>query len=283
MIAIRSCRDTPLADLHELMCAAFADYVLPMRPTQDQFRLMLRQRGFDAAFSKIAIENDKAVAFWFIGYDPAIPTSGYVVASGTIPSHRRRGLAKQVFARVRGALLDKRVASLELEVIDGNHGARKLYQSLGFRPQRDVACYTIPMPTPMLTSSASIIIKDASLNDLREDGVNLWDWTPTWQNDFRSLARISDQLVSLECRKDGELVGYAILIGPTATLAQISIRTDQRRKGIGTHLLARLHRKFGRKAIQVINADARDICLAGFIEKHGGSLETKQTVMHLQV
>ena len=56
MIAIRSCRDMHLADLHELMCAAFADYVegVTVGPTtggSERRSLAVAQAGLESVKS----------------------------------------------------------------------------------------------------------------------------------------------------------------------------------------------------------------------------------------
>ena len=50
-----------------------------------------------------------------------------------VPSHQRRGLAKQVLQCVLDHYQKQDVATITLEVRSRNQAARKLYESLGFK------------------------------------------------------------------------------------------------------------------------------------------------------
>jgi ribosomal-protein-alanine N-acetyltransferase len=52
---------------------------------------------------------------------------------GVVPSHQRRGLAKQVLQYVLDHYQNQDVATVTLEVRSRNQAARKLYESLGFK------------------------------------------------------------------------------------------------------------------------------------------------------
>ncbi len=282
MIAFGSCRDVPVPALHEAMAGAFADYVVSMSPALEQFAFMLRQRGYDPSLSQVAIADGRPVAFWIIGSDPQC-NGTYVIATGTTPDFRRRGLATQIFAHVRAALIERRAEWLELEVIDENRNARELYERLGFRPRRNVSCFTIPDAPMASASHAPAGIDDIPLSELQSRGPGMRDWPPSWQNGFASLARISDSLVCLGARAAGGLSGYGILIRPTATVAQITVHPNHRRQGVGTRLLMALYSANGSEPVRIINAEARDRAFSAFIRKCNGSEGPRQIVMRMPV
>jgi GNAT superfamily N-acetyltransferase len=53
-----------------------------------------------------------------------------------LPSHRRRGIAAQMFAEVEAIARERGACKLTLEVLSGNRSARTLYKKLGFDDYR---------------------------------------------------------------------------------------------------------------------------------------------------
>jgi GNAT superfamily N-acetyltransferase len=51
-------------------------------------------------------------------------------------SHRGRGIAARMFAEVEAIARERGACKLTLEVLDGNHAARTLYEKLGFAAYR---------------------------------------------------------------------------------------------------------------------------------------------------
>lgn len=237
---------------------------------------MLRQRGFDPALTWIARAEGKIVGFWIMGSNGQNSQAiAYTVATGTIPSHRGHGLAGQIFERMLANHRLRGLESIELEVIKENTSARKAYGKLGFEPERDVTCFTLPASPEKPTVS----IPPMPLEIIESAGPELWDWPPTWQNSLDALKRIEKD-IEIKGIYDGDvLLGYGAVIRPTAKLAQLAVRPDCRRKGLGSRILAALIAGAGSGGLQVINAYARDDGFAAFMEKNGGQAGTRQTVL----
>lgn len=284
MIAFQSCDALPIPILHQAMVSAFSDYLVSMSPTLQQFAFMLRQRGYDPSLSQVAVKDGRPVAFWIIGSDPKGSVGAYVIATGTTPEFRRHGLATQAFTHVRAALSKGRVAGLELEVIDKNTGARDLYERLGFELERTVTCFTVshsPEASGSIQPAGAVI--EVPFSELQNHGPHMRDWPPSWQNEFDCLARVSDSLICLGIKEAGDLSGYGILIPLTETVAQIAVAPNQRRRGVGTRLLAALFRANGSRPMRIINADADDRGFSSFVEYCKGAEGTRQFVMRLPI
>lgn len=87
----------------------------------------------------IAVEGDARVgAAWWRHFTSADPGYGYVaddvpeLGLAVLPSHRRKGVARALMARVIDRARSEGVPALSLSVEDGNDAARVLYESLGF-------------------------------------------------------------------------------------------------------------------------------------------------------
>ena len=251
-----------------------------MQPTPEQFRFMLRQRGFNQHLSWLARSDGEIVGFWLLGsHGGGRGKTAYVIATGTHPAHRGRGVATRVFECLSQDIGARGFETLELEVIDRNTAARRAYETLGFTAQRDVICYKLPLPRtdPPVHRSASI--GPVSLEMIRMSGAKLWDWAPTWQNSLDSLDRIEEDLEIIGVYAGEDLLGYGAVIRSTSTLAQLAVRADRRRQGIGSDILAALSARLDGDSLQIINASSGDNALAGFVARNKGTEGTRQIVL----
>ena len=280
MIEIAPYTEHDLDALREALCEAFSDYVVPMRPTPEQFRFMLRQRGFDAGLTWLARSNGRIVGFWLLGSNgEAQRESAYVIATGTVPDHRGHGIATDIFERMSPALVQGGVKRVELEVIDQNTAARNAYEMLGFTPQREAACFTLPTPNNGASTSAHPRIRPIPLEAIQMTGSRLWDWEPTWQNSLEALQRIKEDVEAVGAYNSEGLMAYGAVIRPTAKLAQLAVHRNRRRRGFGTEVLAALTTCVKCDSLQVINAEASDSGFSAFIERNQGIAGTRQFVL----
>ncbi|MFM9225625.1 MAG: GNAT family N-acetyltransferase [Actinomycetota bacterium] len=121
---------------------AFADHwgSAPMQPegwTQNTTGF-----GSHPATSFMAFDDDRVVAFltshrYDVDDEAVGKTIGWVDHLGTLPTHRRRGIASALITRALGAYRAEGWTHAAIEVDNDNPtGARGLYGSLGFAPWR---------------------------------------------------------------------------------------------------------------------------------------------------
>ena len=77
----------------------------------------------------VAVDGDTIVGTTMAGYDGR---RGWIYSVVVTPSHRRKGIASKLLALAEKALASLGCTKLNLQVRDGNKGAVKLYQSLGY-------------------------------------------------------------------------------------------------------------------------------------------------------
>ncbi len=284
MLKIIPCSDIEFDALHAALCEAFSDYLVPMKPTPNQFRFMLRQRGYDEDLSWLAISEGRIVGFWLIGSNGCTNRkTAYVIATGSLPEHRGQGIATAIFEPLCQNLAASGVENLQLEVIDQNIAARKTYEKLGFTPRREVACYKLPIPTRGSPVQNQVTAQPIPFETIELAASTTWDWHPTWQNSLEALGRIRDDLEIQGVYLGKELTGYGIVIRPTATLAQLAVHRDHRRQSIGTSILAALSLRLDTDHVQIINAEASDSGFAGFVAHNQGTARTRQIALSLKV
>ncbi len=241
---------------------AFSDYVVKLAPTREQLAEMTARRGYVPEASVGAFEDERLVAFTLNGIDG---DAGYDTGTGVVPSHRRKGLAKEMMERSCALLRERGCKRYVLEVIDANQKAHELYRSLGFEETRGLQCWSFEVQgaegRAQRADEASRSFDDAE------------DIEPSWQNSLSSIARAQDTHVTLALEH-----GHAIVFPGNGDLPRLLVEREHRRRGIGTRLLHAAAQTAG-KPLRIMNVDERDRGIAAFLEAVGA----KRTVRQLEM
>ncbi|MDP9190306.1 MAG: GNAT family N-acetyltransferase, partial [Acidobacteriota bacterium] len=144
---IRTLRIDDFDEMHRAFVDAFSDYVVPMKPPPEALREMFTRRGWVPELSSGIFEDDRLVAFTVNCLEG---TSGYDTGSGVIPSHRRRGLARQTMEHSIDLLREAGATRYALEVLEQNVAAAAMYRDVGFSETRRLDCWTLTsVPSPL--------------------------------------------------------------------------------------------------------------------------------------
>lgn len=255
---IRTLTHDDFEALYTAFTAAFNDYVVPFAITREQLAEMIARRGWVPELSVGVFEGGELVAFTVNCVEG---TRAYDSGTGVVPAHRRRGLGREVTER-SFALLRERCSEYVLEVIDVNTRAVELYKATGFEVTRGLQCwgYALRGETAEFESGgvASALHRDVA---------------PAWQNSDRSIARARAEHVTI-----GDERGYAIVFPGNGDLAQLAVRRDARRQGVGTRLLRAAAARAG-KPLRIMNVDERDAGIAAFLEHNGATRTVRQLEM----
>jgi ribosomal protein S18 acetylase RimI-like enzyme len=224
---------------------------------------MFTRRGWVPELSSGINENERLVAFTLNGFDDA---TGYDTGSGVIPTHRRRGLARQTVEHSIELLRDAGASRYLLEVLEPNVGAAALYRDVGFVETRRLDCWMYEKP--------AAIERDVSAQRRITDVEESWsDVQPSWQNTTASILRAQDDYVVI-----GDDDGYAIVFPSTGDLPQLAVRPEARRRGIGKRLLDSAAAIAG-KPLRILNVDSRDHGIEAFLAALGARRFVRQIEM----
>ena len=262
---IRTLQQDDFESLYAAFTAAFSDYVVPFAPAREQLAEMMTRRGWVSEASVGAFEEGAMVAFTLNGIEG---DRAYDTGTGVMPSHRRRGLGRELMER-SFELLRERCSSYVLEVIDTNMRAFELYSSLGFEVTRGLQSWTYESTSLRVDKSTS----STALDDLKTRRLDDFDIQPSWQNSDGSIARAKQAHVTI-----GDERGYAVLFPGSGDLAQLAVRRDERRKGLGTKLLQSAAAIAG-KPLRIMNVDEADLGIAAFLEHNGARKMVRQLEM----
>ncbi len=266
---IRTLTHEDFESLYAAFLAAFSDYVVPLTLTREQFLEMITRRGWLPEVSVGAFEGDSMVAFTINAVEG---DRAYDSGTGVAPTHRRRGLGRELMERSFALLRERGCTSYVLEVIDSNTRAVELYRAAGFEVVRGLQCWAYESQDRNLSQSRSDAdsLRPSDVETLRLEAS---DVAPAWQNSDRSIARAKARHVAL-----GDERGYAVVFPESGDLPQLVVRRDARRRGIGTRLLQSAAAVAG-KPLRILNIDESDAGIAAFLERNGARKTVRQLEM----
>jgi ribosomal protein S18 acetylase RimI-like enzyme len=238
---------------------AFSDYVIPFNPTREQLREMLTRRGWAPHLSAGIWDGARMVAFTLNGFEHR---AAYDSGTGVVPSHRRRGLGREMMDFVLPLLREAGAGRYVLEVIESNAPALALYREVGFQERRRLQCWSysteFPSPEPIARGAMH---------------PEYCDVEPSWQNSTESIRRAQDRFEVV-----GDEGGYAVVFPSNGDLVQLAVHPAARRRGLGTRLLRDAATIAG-KPLRIINVDDGADHITMFLDAVGARRTVRQVEM----
>lgn len=277
---IHSLEQLSPAALYDAWEDAFRDYERTW--SYDELRQLLQRRGYDPSLSFGAFDEGRLVSFilncpgTYYGKQTA-----YDAGTGTIKSHRGRGLVGKIFKASLPILKHAGMQQYLLEVLQHNTTAVSIYKSAGFGINRSFNYYVQSMDELLLSEKAlaeRYRLQDADLDQIQEM-IRMWDFEPSWQNSFDSIGRSLPDFIIKGVFEGDILIGYGITEPSSGDITQLAVAGEHRRKGIGTALLTELVKYNQHQAIKVINIDIKDAGSDAFLKNNGITVRGRQYEM----
>ena len=278
MITYRLLSSTEKNSLYECFLAAFSDYAVDMRMTQDQFQQRIIRDGVKLEISAGAFAEDRMIGFYMNASDTWLgkPTA-YDAGTGVIPAYRRQGVAKELFTFMVPRLKEASISHYLLEVLSANEPAVSLYRRLGFVDTRRLAVFRRSEPLKTLDELKEVAIRRVEQPDW-ELFKSFWDGYPSWQNSIEAVERIATDRVIICAYVDARCIGYGVVFKPGASLMQLAVAQTHRRKGIGSRILSALQREVP-ETLKVNNIDEGVKGMMAFFEANGFNMVLEQYEM----
>ena len=122
--------------LAELFTAGYEGYFTPMHVDAPTFRFMVDAWDIDLAKSRVALDGDEPVGVANLGVRG---DTGWIGGIGVVTKARRRGVGRLLME----ALLAEGPPTVQLEVLEQNEPAIRLYESLGFERTRVLEIWSL--------------------------------------------------------------------------------------------------------------------------------------------
>lgn len=277
MITYRLLSAADASALFACFLDAFSDYQVEMRMSEAEFQQRLARDGVRLELSAGAFAEGRMVGFYLnaLGQWQGTDTA-YDAGTGVIPTFRRQGVAKEIFAFVVPRLKEACLSQYLLEVLTGNHAAVALYRQLGFVETRRLAVFRRNEPVEMHD--------DKSIRRIEKPDWELfesfWDSYPSWQNSRDAVERVVDERLIVGAYVDSKCVGYGVAFAPGVSLMQLAVSPAHRRKGIATRILSALQREISAtESLKVNNIGDEMEGMRAFFEARGFRIILEQHEM----
>ncbi|WP_141733347.1 GNAT family N-acetyltransferase [Oligoflexus tunisiensis] len=282
----RTLESTPIHEIHQGFLDAFSDYIVDIRMPLPAFKEVNELRAVDYGLSMGAFAGHRLVGFTLNGQDQwQGKRTAYDAGTGVIPAWRGRGISRAIMESCFSVLEAQGFESYLLEVITSNEKAIKLYESLGFRTIRRLDCLMLRGPAQLEAADMDVSVVDVAKEQiaLLEDAC-LADaeqaFAPSWQNSWNTIKRRPDLFRLVACLERGTCLGYGVISAGRGGIAQLWVRSDRRRQGLGSRLLRELiARSPGQKTYSWVNIDARAVETLDFLKTVGFAEQLVQLEM----
>lgn len=247
---------------------AFRDYERTWN--REELIKMLSRRGYVPELSFGAFDGPELVSFTLnaTGIHNGKETA-YDTGTGTIASHRGKGLATRIFRHSLPFLKQEGITQYLLEVLQHNTKAISVYRNIGFGVSRELYYFFQDMqalpPTP---PHGHYRIQEISL-DLKADMAAMCDALPAWQNSFDSIARSPGSFLILGAFHRSVLTGYGMIEPATGDIPQLAVAPPYRRQGLGTAIFKALLSHNRHSSVRVINTDGSHQGTTAFVTQMG--------------
>ena len=226
-IEIRTVGPKELDELVHAQNEIFSDYIIPMRSSREFFLEFLRSVGGRIEDVIVACSAGR-----IIGYaNPVVDgDEAWIGGVGVVPDMRRSGIGAALMVEAERSASERGAREVILEVIEGNLGALRLYERLGYVP---CATYLSAEGRPIQFEGIGEVPRRVPVERIEDLHAAAYA-DNCWQRRKKSAL--------IEAGKGSEAYmtdsGFVVLrrVATTGFLTFLGVRPDMRGRGVGTTL-----------------------------------------------
>lgn len=281
MICYQTLEKISVEELYHTFLEAFSDYAMQFQLSLEDYRNMLKRRGFQPEVSIGAFHDDKLVGFVLNGLRKIeSQITAYDVMTGIVPSSRKQGLSKEMFRFALVTFAEADVKQYILEVLQENKTAFDIYQKQGFKIVRSFDVFKLEQPIESPQKGISKIEFVPELSDEQWAFIQtFWESTPSWQNAIESIKNSSETFSYALATIEGDIVGYGIVDKKTGDVPQLAVHKKYRKKGIEQQLFSALLAKTKSPVLSLVNVDTQMKTFIELLQDIGFKRTTSQYEM----
>jgi ribosomal protein S18 acetylase RimI-like enzyme len=260
--------------LHPVFQKAFSDYAMDMSAlTEERLHVRCVKNGVDWDVSVGAFDGERMVGFTLIGIDAWQGGLGaFDAATGIEPAYRGQGLARAMFEHALPKLKVRGVEAFVLEVLKDNERAIRAYEKARFEIRRELKCFQLQVARLNAPDSATDPVPIRPVDRRVVVGLaEFVDWRPSWENSFRAIERIPDELVAVGAFAGDVCIGAAVYTPVLNWIMTVVVQPRYRRRGVGRALIRRLVEALPERveAVRLHNVDGSDSGMVRFLSHLG--------------
>ena len=263
-------------ELVALFNQVYSDYEVPMHLDLTSFDFMARLVDMDFERSVVAHEEGRpvAVAMLCLRGDRA-----WVGGMGVVPGARGRGHGVAVMQAILDHAAGGGASMVDLEVIESNAPAIRIYEALGFRETRRLVVWKLdPAPThPQQEEIALEPIEAATALDL----VDRWVLgPPPWQRSRRTIGNLAQPPEALAAIREGGVVGTVVFRAVPDRVSVLALGAAHQDVPVLSAMVAGLRTRHPSAIVRLLNLPAEDPATKVF-ERMRAVAEARQIEMRL--
>lgn len=221
---IKSLEHTPIKEIITTLNVAFSDYFVPINFTEAYVNERWTASGVDYSLSFGVFDQDKLVGFIIhaINYYGDVKVA-YNASTGIIPTHRRKGLLTQLYAKAISKLQEHGIQKSTLECITKNKRAIAAYQKVGFAIDRQYHLYKSDWKKTEIESAFYIQMNDTfSFDDFK----HLNNYLPSIENQDHFLEKYKSSLRVISVFDKNEIVAYLLFHKTTKRIHRLGVQEN---------------------------------------------------------
>lgn len=271
--------NTSLAVICNAFNEAFSDYQVSMDISIDEFKKMLKRKGFEPSLSIGAFDDNKLVGFVLNGlriWNDNLTI--YDLGTGVLPDYRHQGIIRNILKLVNEKCLENNISYYLLEVIKDNTNAVTLYQKQGFEINRNFDCFLGNYSILDINDDIDICYLDEFDLNIWQQLVDFWDYQPSWQNSIDSINAVVKNFIYILAYKNNEIVGYGVF-EKNGTIVQMATSKLYRNQHISSKILNSFVSDYGVCDLRMINVDSCNNSLISFLKNRNFNIYVRQYEM----
>lgn len=238
------------------------DYLVPMPMTAKRLQDYVDVYDVDLDASVVAMEDDQMLGLCMVGFREG---RGWITRLGVLPNTRRGGSGRAMMEYCIDQAAQKGVPIVQLEVIEGNEPAHRLFCKLGFVETQKLLILRRPPGTP----PANHRPPDATVEWLKGEQVIAKSanrpWSVAWTNQVESLVNAGQIEGLAVTEQENRRCGWMCFQKTALQLKRIILGPDEDSEIAPAYtLLAHLHERFPTLDTIVENIPARSPHLDSF-------------------
>ncbi len=265
---IENLENTELEEIHKAFIDAFSEYEIQIDMPIAKLEEMLVVRSLHKGYSVCCRIDDTIAGFALIGYRLLEgKRTIYDIATGTIKQYQNQGVGGILIRSLKEAMVRDQLDRFQLEVLENNIAAQKLYEKNGFAKSRKLKCYSTEknqLREPEVTYE--IAEDDSLLQTIREE--DYLGYQPAWQNSLLSYQNLKTRYRVVVLKDKTEIAGYGLVHKENGDILQLGINPRYRNENIEGQLVGLLKEKTTANELKILNIEA-DSVLSHKIEKMG--------------
>lgn len=185
---------------------SYSDYIIPMHIEREAMRRLITRDAIDLDHSFGAVLNGEIVGVGMLAIENKV---GWIGGMGVVPAYRRQGIGRRLMQALIDTAQACQLGYVELEVIEQNEKAFRLYQSLGFKTMRNLLIVE-RQPSNNVAEPLRQDAHSIAAADLLGHFQPLHAVVSPWQRRYSALRALEGNLEGWGILQDHKPIAYAM-------------------------------------------------------------------------